>query len=195
MYFIAIVIFRVSVKVLASLLFSFGKQVVSDSLRRHGLQPTRLLRPWNSPGKSTGVGCHFLLQGIFLTQGSNLGLLHCRRCYINISNNHQFFGLLLNQGSYFSSFSFIWVSLSVSNFSLFRTWSCPWVNCVWRYLISVPPNPLFSILPFHLHQITALLTPSLRLHYKDPLRCMYFMQKGKLSLSFNRTNLMTEAKI
>ena len=30
------------------------------------------------PGKSTGVGCHFLLQGIFLTQGSNPGLLHCR---------------------------------------------------------------------------------------------------------------------
>ena len=39
----------------------------------------RLLCPWDSPGKNTGVGCHFLLQGIFLTQGSNshlLGLLH-----------------------------------------------------------------------------------------------------------------------
>ena len=33
----------------------------------------------DSPGKNTGVGCHFLLQGIFFTQGSNLGLLHCRR--------------------------------------------------------------------------------------------------------------------
>ena len=33
------------------------------------------------PGKSTGVGCHFLLQGIFLTQGSNPGLLHCRLCF------------------------------------------------------------------------------------------------------------------
>ena len=31
------------------------------------------------PGKSTGVGCHFLLQGIFLTQGLNTGLLHCRQ--------------------------------------------------------------------------------------------------------------------
>ena len=30
------------------------------------VQPTRLLHPWDSPGKSTGVGCHFLLQGIFL---------------------------------------------------------------------------------------------------------------------------------
>ena len=32
--------------------------------------------PWDFPGKNTGVGCHFLLQGIFLTQGSNLHLLH-----------------------------------------------------------------------------------------------------------------------
>ena len=38
--------------------------------------PTRFLYPWGSPGKNTGVGCHFLLQGIFLTQGSNPGLLH-----------------------------------------------------------------------------------------------------------------------
>ena len=36
--------------------------VVSDSVRPHGQQPTRLLRPWDSPGKNTGVGCHFLLQ-------------------------------------------------------------------------------------------------------------------------------------
>ena len=36
----------------------------------HGLWPTRLLCPWDFPGKSTGVGCHFLPQGIFPTQGS-----------------------------------------------------------------------------------------------------------------------------
>ena len=36
--------------------------VVSDSVRPHGLQPTRLPRPWDSPGKNTGVGCHFLPQ-------------------------------------------------------------------------------------------------------------------------------------
>ena len=35
---------------------------MSDSSRPHGLQPTRLLRPWDFPGKSTGVGCHCLLQ-------------------------------------------------------------------------------------------------------------------------------------
>ena len=36
--------------------------VMSDSVRPHGLQPTRLLHPWDSPGKNTEVGCHFLLQ-------------------------------------------------------------------------------------------------------------------------------------
>ena len=39
---------------------------VSDSLRPHGLRPTRLLCPWDSPGENIGVGCHSLLQGIFL---------------------------------------------------------------------------------------------------------------------------------
>ena len=43
----------------------------------HGLQPTRLFCPWDSPGKNTGVGCHFLLQGIFPTQELNPRLLHC----------------------------------------------------------------------------------------------------------------------
>jgi len=44
----------------------------------HVLYTAKLLCLWNYPGKTTGVGYHFLLQGIFLTQGSNLGLLHCR---------------------------------------------------------------------------------------------------------------------
>ena len=48
--------------------------VVSDSLQ-YGLEITMLLCPWNFPGENTGLGCHFLLQGIFLTQGLNLCLL------------------------------------------------------------------------------------------------------------------------
>ena len=52
---------------------------MSDSLRPHGLQLTRLLHPWDFPSKNTGVGCHFLLQEIFLTQRLNPGLLHCRQ--------------------------------------------------------------------------------------------------------------------
>ena len=45
-------------------------------LQPHGLYPPRLLCPWDFPGKNTSVDYHFLLQGIFLTQGFNLCLLH-----------------------------------------------------------------------------------------------------------------------
>ena len=45
----------------------------------HGLKPARQLCPWDFPGKNIGVGCHLLLQGIFPTQRSNPGLLHCRQ--------------------------------------------------------------------------------------------------------------------
>ena len=58
---------------------------VSNSLRPHGLLSTSLFCPCDFPGKNTGVGCHFLLQGIFLTQGSNLGLLHCRQTLYHLS--------------------------------------------------------------------------------------------------------------
>ena len=57
---------------------SVSRSAVSNSLPPRGLYSTRLLCPRDSPGKNTGVGCHFLLQGIFQTQQSNLGLLHCR---------------------------------------------------------------------------------------------------------------------
>ena len=52
----------------------------------HGLKPARLLCPCNSPGKNTGVDCYFLLQGIFLTQGSIPGLLHCRKILYCLSH-------------------------------------------------------------------------------------------------------------
>ena len=64
----------------------WSHSVVSDSLRPHGLEPTRLLHPWGFPGKSTEVGCHFLLQGNFPTQGSNPGLLHCRQTLYCLSH-------------------------------------------------------------------------------------------------------------
>ena len=65
----------------------WSRSVVSNSQRPHGLQPTMLLHPWDFPGKSTGVGCYFLLQGIFPTQGSNLGLLHCRQMLYPLSQH------------------------------------------------------------------------------------------------------------
>ena len=52
----------------------------------HGLQPARLLCPWGSPSRNTGVGCHFFLQGIFPIQGPNPGLLHCSQILYPLSH-------------------------------------------------------------------------------------------------------------
>ena len=88
---------------------SVGCSVMSNSLQPHGLYPARLLSPWGVSSRNTGVGCHFLLQGIFPTWGSNLHLLcllHCqggslplvppgrRYCFIRKLvpfNNHLFY--------------------------------------------------------------------------------------------------------
>ena len=51
------------------------------------IDPTRLLCPWDFPGKNTGMGCHFLLQRIFPTQGLNPGLLHCRQILYHLSHH------------------------------------------------------------------------------------------------------------
>ena len=59
---------------------------MSDSFLTPWTVACRLLCPWNSSGKSTGMGYHFLLQGIFPTQGSNLGLLHCRQILNHLSH-------------------------------------------------------------------------------------------------------------
>ena len=48
--------------------------------------PPRFLCPWDSPGKNTEMGCHFFLHGIFLSQGSNLGLWHCRPILYRLSH-------------------------------------------------------------------------------------------------------------
>ena len=61
---------------------SESRSVISNSLRLHGLYS-----PWNSPGQNSGVGSCSLLQGIFPTQGSNPGLLHCRQILYQL--NHQ----------------------------------------------------------------------------------------------------------
>ena len=70
---------------------SVSCSVMSDSLQPHGLQSARLLCPWNSPGKNTGVRSHSLLQ-IFLTQRMNLGFPHCRQILYHLSQQGSPFG-------------------------------------------------------------------------------------------------------
>ena len=63
-----------------------SRSVLSDSTQPYGLKLARLLSPWNSSGKNTRVGCHSFLQGIFPTQGSNLGLSHHRQVLYHLSH-------------------------------------------------------------------------------------------------------------
>ena len=66
--------------------WKWSRSVMSGSLWPQGQLPTRLCHQWDFPGKNTGVGCHFLLQGIFPTQGLNPGLLHCRQTLYPLSH-------------------------------------------------------------------------------------------------------------
>ena len=65
---------------------SVNRSGVSNSLQPNVLWATKLLDPWDSPGKNTGVGSRSLLQGIFPTQGSNLGLVHYRQILYQLSH-------------------------------------------------------------------------------------------------------------
>ena len=64
-----------------------SRSVMSDSLGPHGLYS-----PWNSPGQNTGVGSLSLFQGIFLTQESNWGLLHCRQILYRVIREARILG-------------------------------------------------------------------------------------------------------
>ena len=69
--------------------------VMSDSAIPWTVAPARLLCQWNSPGNNTGVGCHPLFQGIFPTQGLNLGFLHHRQILYYLSYREEPFKYLI----------------------------------------------------------------------------------------------------
>ena len=72
--------------ILSTLILDVSCSVVSGSLQPHVPEPTRRLWPWDCPGKNTGVGCHFLLQGIFLTQWLNPRHPHCIQILYHLSH-------------------------------------------------------------------------------------------------------------
>ena len=69
---------------------SVSRSVVSNSLHSRGLQPARILCPWDSVGKNSGMGCHSLFQGIFLIQRWILGLLHGRQILYHLSHQGEY---------------------------------------------------------------------------------------------------------
>ena len=88
--------------------------VVSDSVRPHKQQPTRLCRPWDSPGKNTGVGCHFLLQCMKVKSESEVAQLRptlCdpMDCSLPGSSIHGIFqATVLEWGAIAFSHAFLW---------------------------------------------------------------------------------------
>ena len=87
--------------------------VVSDSVRPHGLQPTRPLRPWNFPGKSTGVGCHCLVQ--FSSPASANGDILCN--YQTIPGN---------------TLPLVQISRTCSDLTSFFSSACYYLNFTWQ---------------------------------------------------------------
>ena len=94
--------------------------VMSNSLRPHGLYS-----PWNSPGQNTGAGSLSLLQVIFLTQGSNPGLLHCRRILYQLSHkgSPRILEWLANPFSSGSSWPNNWTRVSCIAGGFFTNWA------------------------------------------------------------------------
>ena len=130
---------------------------MSDSVLPHRRQPTRPLHPWDSPGKNTGVGCHFHLQRIFPTRGSNPGLPHCRQTLYRLS--HQ--GSLKVEGYiYILRAIFVLFTLSLINGKIlnklsFRIPVCP--QCPLRGSSLLPSSRVLLLHTILLYERT--LTP------------------------------------
>ena len=110
--------------------------IVSDSSRPHGLQPTRLLGPWDFPGKSTGVECHCLLRGSVLTP------CKCRVAYVCsvVSNSLQPHGHRI-----FQARILVWVLLHFLLQEIFPTkglnlWLQHWQAVVFVFVFSHCPT-------------------------------------------------------
>ena len=129
------------------------------TLQPHGLQAAKILFPWDFSGKNTGAGCHFLLQGIFPTQGSNphlLCLLHYRQILYHWA---------IREAPYFE-LEFVKSISSVQSLSHVRLFATPWTAA---HLASLsitnpwsPPKPMSieSVMPSnHLFLCYPLLLP------------------------------------
>ena len=100
---------HLQLKVIRKLWIVCACSVVSHSLRPHG--PGRLFCPWSFPGKNSGVGCPFLLPGLFATQGLNPSLLYLLRWQVD------FFLPLSHLGSPNSQIIFAFLLLKMYKFS------------------------------------------------------------------------------
>ena len=137
--------------------------VVSDSVRPHRRRPTRLPRPWDSPGKNTGVGCHFLLQCVKMKSESEvaqscLTLRNAMDCSLPGSFIHGIFqARVLEWGAITSqpqvnSRPFSWYATGTYNCTRF---SCLKTFCDYNYRPSIDQGG-HTVAREHLHRPTGL---------------------------------------
>ena len=129
-------------------LWVLSLSVVSDSFWPHGLQPTRSSVHGDSPGKSTGVGCHALFLGIFPIQGSNPGLPHCRQILYHLSHLGGLLPFLKNPSlGCISSYSYILVFLHLCGTNLLEGINYTFYHQLLSFHSLL--NPLQSCCHFH----------------------------------------------
>ena len=147
------------------------------------LQPTRLLCPWNSPGKSTGVGCHFLLQENFLTQRPNscpcIGrwILYCwatRKVHMTISVVH-----LL---SHVQLFATPWTAAQQTSLSFTISWSLLKLMPIESVM---PSNRLILCQPLFL---LPLIFPSIRVFSNESVLHIKWPKYWSFSFSISPVN-------
>ena len=129
--------------------------VVSNSLWPHELQLSRFLCPWDFPGKNTRVGWHSLLQGIFSTQGLNLGLLHCRQVLHQLSHQESLCLKSAASPFFFASWGLIYNQWSAQMQSIQCDEFWQW------YVIIIPINRwnIFLISEVSLKRLSSYLPP------------------------------------
>ena len=150
------------------------------SLWSHGLQLSSLLCPWNCPGMNTGMGCHCLLQGIFLTQGLSPPLQH-RQMNSSPPNylGRPEKGLLLlfvKSLSWVQLFVTPWTAacqdtLSITSHSLLK-------------FMSIESMVLTHLIPCHPLLLLPSIFPSIRVFSKEPALCIRWPKYWSLSFSF-----------
>ena len=105
--------------------FYISNHINEHRNRSHGLYPARLFCPSNSPGKNTGVGRHSLLQGIFQTQGSNLGLLHCRWILYHLKTPREALFIII-----LLLFTLLFISPETTMQLFSRVWAWMWTHWI-----------------------------------------------------------------
>ena len=123
--------------------WKWSHSVMSSSLWPHGLYPARLLHPWNFPGKNTGVGCRFLLQEIFPTQGLNSRLQHCRQTLYRLSHQGSpiYIYIYIKHRSIHISNIFKYILKYVNIYqTIYSLNICKYVFKVYKYTLSWPKS-------------------------------------------------------